>query len=463
MWLSSILIGNLVLLASSSRCPEPKKPHRTSCTIFYNCVNLPGGGYVWVPSKCTEGLVFQPYLRVCVVPGDIWTCDTLSTESSLVTKRYQGAAESIDPTESSYLGYTRDSADFSETIDSSYVIEDDTSDLTTEAETPYPLIEFGETTMTTSHGDEGVKNVSYHKEEKYSYEYVNDRGRTPSTSTQRYKDIVNEHYKLLHELMSRLHVYKELSAAVSSAKNATTEAVLATHDRRQNVSLNYLVQRCVLAVSEAHRPEVTGNNLEMLIDGLDAENNVIRITDDLGNERYLTVGSYKAVARRLKPRSVSVLACTRNVRLPNRTDCGKYYMCEPKTAAIVGYSCPVNTAFNVNSRICDTESARTCKDDGRAAGEAAILVEQKRTDEEEREDEAHDEDSTEEEEEEEEEEPCREVGKMKDPASDFHYYICYSPAGSEEIKSVRMRCPNALIFCRSKRVCTTRRLCIASR
>ncbi|XP_032678134.1 uncharacterized protein LOC116847337 isoform X2 [Odontomachus brunneus] len=401
MWLSSILVCSLIFLTSSSKCPEPKKPHRTSCTIFYSCVNLPDGGYVWVPSRCTDGLVFQPYLRVCVVPGDIWTCDTLSTDSSLVTKRHQ--AESIDETESSYLGYTQDPAEFSETIDSSYVIEDDTSNLTTETETPYPLIEFEEhKTTTTSYDDRGVRNVSYHKEEKYLYEYINNRRRSSSASTERYKDIVNEHYKLLHELMSRLHVYKELSAAISpgSTSNITTVnptgtiAVLATHDRKQNVSLDYLVQSFMVAGNESHKPSSettescetqtenvtiapTKNSLELLVDGLDADNNIIRITDGFGNERYLTVDRYKVLARRLNPRSVSVLTCTKNVRLANRTDCNKYYMCDPKTAIIVEYSCPLHTAFNVNSRICDTESAKTCRDNERATDGTTILFEQK--------------------------------------------------------------------------------------
>lgn len=46
-----------LITTESSKCPESRKPHSTSCTVFYNCVNLPDGGYVWVPSKCTEGLV----------------------------------------------------------------------------------------------------------------------------------------------------------------------------------------------------------------------------------------------------------------------------------------------------------------------------------------------------------------------------------------------------------------------
>lgn len=418
-----------------------------------------------------------------MVPGDIWTCDTLSTDSNLVTKRYHGTAESLDSTESSYLGYTQDPAAFSETIDSSYVIEDDTSNLTTESESPYPLIEFEEHEMTTmSHG---VRNVSYHKEEKYLYEYINNQGRPLSSSTQKYKNIVNEHYKLLHELMSRLHVYKELSAAISSGSTRNITAVnptknVATHDRKQNVSLNYLIQSFVVASNESHKDKLsnttehnefhtenvtispTRNSLELLIDDLDTDNNIIRITGDFGNKRYLTIDRYKTLVRRLKPRSVSVLPCTKNIRLANQTNCDKYYMCDPKTAAVVEHSCPLHTAFNVNSRICDTESTKTCRDNRHR--EETIFFQQEI-------DKGHgnvsySEDSTVEEEKQEEEKekekPCHEIGKVKDSTSDFHYYICYSVSDSDEIKSIRMMCPNALIFCRSKRVCTTRRLCIAS-
>ncbi|KAL6260283.1 hypothetical protein P5V15_007815 [Pogonomyrmex californicus] len=461
---SVLLIAcSLICQADSSRCPESKKPHRTSCTIFYNCVNLPGGGYVWVPSKCIEGLVFQPYLRMCVVPGDIWTCDILSTEPASVTKH--GTSELIDSTDTSYLGYSQDS--FSKTIDSSYVI-DNFSDLTTEAVTAYPLIEFEEP-------NETVKNASHHKGENDLY--TNSQKQLPLSLMQEYKDIVNNHYKWLNELMTRLDVYKELSAVISSTltipiKDVTTinriqTVIIASYNQRQNTSLNYLTHSCVK--DELHNDESSGNNgpqvanvvttdgtvstestLELLINGLDPDNNVIRISDNLGNKQYFTIERYKAVAHRLTPRSVSVVACTKNIRLPNRTDCARYYMCDPKTAVVVEYSCPLYTAFNVYSRICDVESVKACGSDMHSENE--IFVERIET-----------ESST---------IPsgeasggerlCQELGKIKDPASDSHYYICYSTPDSEEIESIRMTCPNSLIFCQSKRVCTTRRLCDAS-
>ncbi|KAL0124493.1 hypothetical protein PUN28_006381 [Cardiocondyla obscurior] len=463
-FVSLLLAWSLICLTGSSKCPEPRKPHLTSCTIFYNCVNLPGGGYVWVPTKCAKGLVFQPYLRICVVPGDIWTCDTLSTERAPITK--YDTSQLIDSMNTSYLGYTQDPLEFSETIDSSYVIEN-FSDSTTKGITAYPLIEFEESDKTT-HNDKSVKNASYHK----NYLYTNNQEQLPLSPLQEYKNIVDSHYKWLNNLTSWLH--KEALAAISNSLSipvkdinpTQTIVIFTSHDRERNISLSYFMQSYT-EKNELHNGEPTEmlensdpqassvtttstvsteNTLELLINSLDSDNNVIRISDNLGNKQYFTIDQYKAVAHQLTSHTVSAVACTRNVRLPNRTDCNRYYTCEPKTATVVEYFCPPYTAFNVNSRICDIESVKTCTRNRFPANKIFIKsVENQSTA-------MHVEETS-------EKKLCQELGKIKDPASDSHYYICYNMPDSEEIKSIHMTCPNTLIFCQSKKVCTTRRLC----
>lgn len=367
-------------------------------------------------------------------------------------------------------GYTQNPLGFSETIDSSYVI-DDFSDPMAEAVTAYPLIEFEESDEMT-HDDKSVKNTSYHKEENYLFEFTKSQAQLPLSLMQEYKDIMDRHYKWLQKLMNQLHVYKELSAtssSISDRDSTQTIVIFTSHNYRQNISLNYLVQSYTER-DELHNGEptemvesngsqmntitTTGSTvstesaLELLIDSLDSDNSIIRISDNLGNKQYLTIDRYRAVAHQLTPRTVSVVACTRNVRLPNRTDCNRYYTCEPKTATVVEYSCPSHTAFNVYSRICDVESAKTCSSNRFPVNEIFVEhVESKSTT-------AHSEETS-------DERLCRELGKIKDPASDSHYYICYSMPDSEDIKSIRMTCPNTLIFCQSKKVCTTSRLCDA--
>lgn len=407
-----------------------------------------------------------------MVPGDIWTCDW-TTEDTFVTNKYETPELVGYPTDSSSSEYTQDP--FSNVIDSSYVI-DNFSESTTEAVTAYPLIEFEESDVTTR-ADKDAKNVTYHKKENYLYEYYMNKQASLSL-IEEYKNIIDNHYKCLNELINQLHNYKKLSAIssalsipirdITTVKPTKTIAIFESHNQEHNITLNYLVQSYTEENVKLHEDEPTekeGNGsqindststpnnvvstestLQLLINSLDPENNIIRISDNLGNKRYLTINRYKNIASQLISRYISVVACTKNVRLPNRTDCNRYYMCDPKTASVLEFSCPLHTAFNVNSRICDIESAKTCGNNKLPINE--IFVER------------HENITTDSDKKlMEEDQLCQELGKMKDSASDFHYYICYSIPGSEDIKSIRMSCPNALIFCQGKKVCTTRRLC----
>lgn len=407
-----------------------------------------------------------------MVPGDIWTCDWTTDMHTFVTNKYETPELVGYPTDTSSSGYTQDP--FSNVIDSSYVI-DNFSELTTEAATAYPLIEFEEADMTTR-AEKDAKNVTYHKEDNYLYKYYMNKQISLSL-TEEYKNIIDNHYKCLNELLNRLHNYEKLSAISSSlsipirdittVKPTKTIVIFESHNREHNITLNYFVQNYTEGNVKLHEDEPiemeegngsqindststnnvvsTESTLQSLINSLDPENNIIKISDNLGNKKYLTIDGYKNIVSKLTLRYISVVACTKNVRLPNRTDCNRYYTCDPKTASVVEFSCPLHTAFNVNSRICDIDSEKTC---GKKLPINEIFVE-------------HHENMTTDSGKKliEEDQLCQELGKMKDLASDSHYYICYSIPGSEDIKSIRMSCPNALIFCQEKKVCTTRRLC----
>lgn len=52
-----LLFCSLAAICNSSKCPEARKPHGTECSVYYECINLPEGGYVWAPAKCQDGLV----------------------------------------------------------------------------------------------------------------------------------------------------------------------------------------------------------------------------------------------------------------------------------------------------------------------------------------------------------------------------------------------------------------------
>lgn len=60
---------------SGKECPETARSHKTRCDKFFRCVLLPSKNYVWVPTECEQGLIFEPSLKICVLPGEDWECN----------------------------------------------------------------------------------------------------------------------------------------------------------------------------------------------------------------------------------------------------------------------------------------------------------------------------------------------------------------------------------------------------
>uniref|UniRef100_A0A182T822 Chitin-binding type-2 domain-containing protein n=1 Tax=Anopheles maculatus TaxID=74869 RepID=A0A182T822_9DIPT len=58
---------------------------------------------------------------------------------------------------------------------------------------------------------------------------------------------------------------------------------------------------------------------------------------------------------------ISVVTCTLGSREPNKTDCFKYFVCNPQNGAFQSFTCPSFTAFNKETRLCDTASYAACK------------------------------------------------------------------------------------------------------
>ncbi|XP_053982501.1 uncharacterized protein LOC128878382 [Hylaeus volcanicus] len=462
MRLTRLIFFSILITINSSKCPESRKPHSTSCIIFYKCINLPDGGYVWVPSKCTNGLIFQPYLQMCVLPGDSWTCDILSTESSIITDKYD-QPELINPNETSYMGLTEDPSNFSELIDSSYTT--DSIPGNQEMITPYPLIEF----------DEKMEN----RHEQYDY-------------SQR-KNHTGKEYSMLSRLIRHLLLYREItipleilaSMSLPTLSRTNTSTSTSTSDilskepefsktSQPSVLMNYLIQNYVQQnnlqtvtatvtklqtateagkiLNEDNTNESMSNveaapndTLQTLVDDSETENSIILITDNAGNKQYLTTEKYKSLGYDINSQFIRIIPCVKNVRMPNATNCVKYYVCEPEMLSLIEYSCPSYTAFNKYTRVCDKESYNKCLEMNRqnvkllevAANSSQINMLENNI--------------------------CTEHGKTRDVVSESHYYICYSSSDNlQNFKSIRMMCPNGLIFCQSKKVCTTKRLCKAN-
>ena len=48
-------------------------------------------------------------------------------------------------------------------------------------------------------------------------------------------------------------------------------------------------------------------------------------------------------------------------RQANKTDCFRYYVCNSKTNEVLSYTCPIFTAFNGQTKYCDSQSYKSCK------------------------------------------------------------------------------------------------------
>ncbi|XP_058449399.1 uncharacterized protein LOC131429342 [Malaya genurostris] len=74
-----LLLGVAGTTVRGEPCLEQARPHATRCDQYFRCVLLPSETHVWVPTQCAKGLIYEPQLKTCVVPGNDWECD-LSAE-----------------------------------------------------------------------------------------------------------------------------------------------------------------------------------------------------------------------------------------------------------------------------------------------------------------------------------------------------------------------------------------------
>lgn len=52
----------------------------TRCDAYFKCKVLPSKSHVWVPETCEKGLIYEPNLKICVLPEDDWECNLGDTK-----------------------------------------------------------------------------------------------------------------------------------------------------------------------------------------------------------------------------------------------------------------------------------------------------------------------------------------------------------------------------------------------
>lgn len=98
-----------------------------------------------------------------------------------------------------------------------------------------------------------------------------------------------------------------------------------------------------------------------LADAHHSRNKVISI-----NGNYMSYDTYRDTILPLlnadaASTNLEVISCTAGVRHPNASDCTRYYVCNPRDGQLLGYTCPPYTAFNEAGRLCDARMYARCK------------------------------------------------------------------------------------------------------
>ncbi|KAF7384333.1 hypothetical protein HZH66_012583 [Vespula vulgaris] len=487
----------ILIVVNSSKCPEFKRPHNTNCAMFYNCINLPIDGFVWVPSKCSDNLVFQPYLKTCVLPSDTWSCDHLKNKSfSTTTNKNSNFIQIID-----HQNSTRTNSKFLVNAHAYNAYNsNETSNLSNRSSVDlHPSIKIEDTIIykkdskyNNNHNIINPVTVNQ-KEENYVYEYINKRNQMALPFTSESKDQMEDHYVWINQLINRLIIYKKLLLSLDQLTLPSTDFIKHNEPVEPpespkysknvpNILLKYLIQQYMFQTnyhnvvasttkfqnfSDIEKQKIYNNDINSSVHNIiekfnktreniihktnnnaNTDNSIIMIIDDFGNKEYLTVEKYKSMAYKIKSNSIHFIPCIKEIRFANKSDCIKYYTCEPLEAHVKEFTCPDNTAFNEYTRVCDTYKYKICKEHKSVFTELPLINNTEINNSLTNNDISK-------------EKICKEIGKTEDPTSDTYYYICYFPTKiTTDIKAIRMRCPNNLKFCKSKNVCTTKQLCM---
>jgi len=136
------------------------------------------------------------------------------------------------------------------------------------------------------------------------------------------------------------------------------------------------------------------------------------------------------------------IPCITGVRMPNFTDCTRYYICNATSGTILSYACPSHTAFNVYKHVCETSVYNWCKQQtmifnqlimSQPLEESTVATTTLSPN------------------------PCSKAGKTPDPHSRQHYFVCY--VENNKILNYRMACPNKLEYCESEKICKKQKEC----
>ncbi|XP_021703914.1 flocculation protein FLO11 isoform X2 [Aedes aegypti] len=386
----------LVVMVLSEPCPDQTRPHASRCDQYFRCVLLPSKTHVWVPTQCKKGLIYEPQLKTCVLPGDNWECNLSAEEgeesgenvygiNNLPAAIYTGPTGRPVPSTTPVRSMDREVASTDSGYGASGVPEGSfttEAESTNESETVTPG---GLSNLPTVSGDnEGQATVYDNLREQimndsmysnYQSSFMDAYGNRfpmqqqmsntpmypyPPPPPMAYPVFSQPQYQYPHPYPNP---YYDQSLAMNRLR---TSGAYDNDDSQSNEN--------VLSEEEDDASaEVPEKDVPVAVDQQSNEEESEEISEQSGTKKLIAVGgsimNYKDYKDSILPLldanpddvRISVLTCTLGSRQPNKTECTKYYVCNPQNGAFQSFTCPSFTAFNADTRLCDSATYKSCQ------------------------------------------------------------------------------------------------------
>ncbi|XP_065075759.1 mucin-2 isoform X2 [Ochlerotatus camptorhynchus] len=399
-----------VVTALGEQCPDQTRPHATRCDQYFRCVLLPSKTHVWIPTKCDKGLIYEPQLKTCVLPGDEWECN-LSAEvgnesgenvygiNNLPAAIYTGPT--VNPVRlTTPLGSIESDVSVTENGGEGFVDGGVGGSNTEEVTDSVAATTIGQqqiTNLPTVSGDneghqatiyDNLRNQIMNGSQYYNYQtaMVDSYGSRfppqqvpnappmypypppmayPVYSQQNYQYPSNQQnfqYPNNQQTYQYPNPYYSLPQVMNRLRNT------ASYDNDNSQSNeNTISDEEDDASAELPEKEEPSTPNEQSSEEND------EVLEDTGSKKLISVGGYTLNYNDYKDSilplldanpdevRISVLTCTLGSRQPNKTECTKYYVCNPHNGAFQSFTCPSFTAFNAETRVCDSATYKSCK------------------------------------------------------------------------------------------------------
>ncbi|XP_055549085.1 uncharacterized protein LOC129732312 isoform X2 [Wyeomyia smithii] len=353
------VIGLTATTVRAERCTEHTRPHATRCDQYFRCVLLPSATPVWVPRQCEKGLIYDPQIKNCVVPGEDWECNL--------------SAEVGDESGENVYGINNLPAAM---YTGPPVLP------TTVPPTPEKVSEGGPTKGSNHPAASGEKEGQATIYDNLRDQVINDSKYYNYQAT--LMDAYGNQYQTQQPLPN-IQMYAYPPTMTYPMPNYQP-----SYQYPGNAFYNQAELNNRLRNSLGYEGEDSMSNEVALSDEEEADNSAelpetVATVNDNSNEKneesdeqaemkkLISVGgvtlNYNDYKDSILPLldanpdevRISVLTCTLGSRQPNKTDCTKYYVCNPHNGAFQSFTCPSFTAFNAETRICDTITYKSCQ------------------------------------------------------------------------------------------------------